>query len=136
MPEQVASARLWCWNGSRLDYARAHPLMAVASELHTNALRHSASGGLCGRVRMEMEAYRGVFWLAVTDDGALPGRPTTAPEVGAGLGLRLVDRLADAWGWFGGGGGPLTVWAVVDPRGGAVPEPVRRAAVPEQRVAG
>lgn len=131
MPQQVASARMWCWNGSKLDHHRAYPLLAVLSELHTNALRHTASGSPCGRVRMEMEGYRGVFWLAVTDDGALPGRAPTIPEVGTGFGLRLVDRLAAAWGWFGRPGHPITVWAVVDPRGSASPAvPGRRPWVP------
>ena len=116
LPEQVASARHWCWNGTRLSYDRAYPLIAVLSELHTNALRHSASGRPCGRVRMEMEEDRGLFRVAVTDDGAPADAPHGIPEVGDGIGLRLVERLAAEWGWSGAPGHPLTVWAVVDPR--------------------
>jgi anti-sigma regulatory factor (Ser/Thr protein kinase) len=142
LPQQVASARLWCWHGTKLSYDRAYPLIAVLSELHTNALRHTASGGPCGRVRMEMEGYRGMFWLAVTDDGALPGTVPTVPDLGAGYGLRLVDRLAAGWGWFGLPGHPITVWAVVDPHGGGSPVPAgepavpARLEVPAQRAAG
>lgn len=139
LPQQVASARLWCWNGTRLSYDRAHPLITVLSELHTNALEHTASGGPYGRVRMEMEGYRGMFWVAVTDDGVLPGAQPTVPGVGTGFGLRLVDGLAAAWGWFGQPGGPLTVWAVVEPGGGArrmeVRGEVRQLEVPAQRAA-
>ncbi|MEE2049389.1 ATP-binding protein [Nocardiopsis tropica] len=116
LPEQVASARAWCRNGTRLGHDRAYPLMAVLSELHTNALRHSASGRPCGRVRMEMSESRGVFRVAVTDDGAPAGAPHSVPEVGGGFGLLLVERLAADWGWTGEPGHPLTVWALVDPR--------------------
>ncbi|MFD3684403.1 ATP-binding protein [Nocardiopsis sp. NPDC058631] len=150
LPEQVASARHWCRNGTRLSYDRAYPLIAILTELHTNALRHSASGQPCGRVRMEMAESQGSFRIAVTDDGARAGAPHSVPEVGDGFGLRLVERLATDWGWSGTPGHPLTVWAVVDPRAplgsdeaGPAPVPNRAPApggrapeVPAQRSAG
>lgn len=133
LPEQVVSAWVWCWKGSELSYDRAYPLIAVPTELHTNALEHTASGTTCGRARMEMEYHRGMLWVAVTDEGALPGRPLTVPEVGEGYGLRLVDRLAQTWGWCGENGGPLMVWALVDPRGHRGPGPERKWVIPKQR---
>ncbi|OLT27193.1 hypothetical protein BJF83_18540 [Nocardiopsis sp. CNR-923] len=45
LPGQVTTSRQWCWHGSGLSFDRAYPLLTVASELHTNALRHTASGG-------------------------------------------------------------------------------------------
>ncbi len=126
---------MWCWKSSELGYDRAYLLIAVLTELRTNALKHTASGTICGRVRMEMESYQGMFWGAVTDEGALPGRPSTVPEVGEGFGLRLVDRLAEAWGWCGGNGGPLMVWAMVDPRGQEEPGPERKWIIPGQHSA-
>ncbi|WP_017597137.1 ATP-binding protein [Nocardiopsis lucentensis] len=141
LPGQVGTARQWCWHGSGLSYDRAYALLVVLSELHTNALRHTASGRPFGRVRVEMERHGGLFRIAVTDDGVVgggAGEPSVPCVGGAGgvggggfggdgLGLRLVEELSRAWGWFGRPGSPLTVWAVVDPRGegvrGRVPHP-------------
>ncbi|WP_433699792.1 ATP-binding protein [Nocardiopsis sp. CA-288880] len=136
LPEQVASARAWCRNGTRLGHDRAYPLMAVLSELHTNALRHTASGRPCGRVRMEMSESRGVFRVAVTDDGALAGAPHSVPAVGGGFGLLLVERLAADWGWTGEPGHPLTVWALVDPRVPAHAGPLAASGHPGNSVPG
>ncbi|WP_232832105.1 ATP-binding protein [Nocardiopsis sp. FIRDI 009] len=136
LPGQVATARQWCWHGSGLSYDRAYPLLLVLSELHANALRHTASGRPFGRVRVEMERHGGLFQITVTDDGVVGGGvgEPSVPCVGGaggGFGLRLVEELSRAWGWFGRPGSPLTVWAVVDPRAeetrGRVPRP--RAAV-------
>ncbi|MFI6578985.1 ATP-binding protein [Nocardiopsis sp. NPDC050513] len=116
LPGQVATSRQWCWHGSGLSFDRAYPLLTVASELHTNALRHTASGGRFGRVRLRMERHGALIQVAVTDDGMCGGAAPTVPCLGGGYGLRLVEELSQAWGWFGRPGGPLTVWAVVDPR--------------------
>ncbi|MBB6118084.1 ATP-binding protein [Nocardiopsis algeriensis] len=113
-PQQVASARQWCLNGTRLGRGRAYPLLAVASELHTNALRHTASGSIFGRVRMRLARDGHRFRIAVTDEGTLGVFPRPVPEVGEGFGLRLVSGLAESWGWLGEPGFPITVWAVVD----------------------
>ncbi|WP_285729945.1 hypothetical protein [Nocardiopsis sp. ATB16-24] len=50
---------MWCWKGSELSHDRAYPLIVVLTELHTNALKYTASGTICGRSRREMESYRG-----------------------------------------------------------------------------
>ncbi|OLT27192.1 hypothetical protein BJF83_18535 [Nocardiopsis sp. CNR-923] len=63
-----------------------------------------------------MERHGALIQVAVTDDGARGGVAPTVPCLGGGYGLRLVEELSQAWGWFGRSGGPLTVWAVVDPR--------------------
>lgn len=122
-PQQVAWARQWCLNGTRFSRGRAYPLLAVASELHTNALVHTASGSIFGRVRMRLERDGHRFRLSVTDEGTLGVHPRPVPEVGEGFGLRLVSELAESWGWTGQAGFPITVWAVVDLgyRGGFAP---------------
>ncbi len=116
--------RAWCRNGVFVDPLRALRVEVVASELVTNALVHSASGRMGGRVRVEMEPLpRQLVRIAVTDDGPQPGQltclPRLSPEVDAlaacGRGLRLVDRLSVEWGWNGEPGTSLTVWAHIDP---------------------
>ncbi|WP_232832122.1 ATP-binding protein [Nocardiopsis sp. FIRDI 009] len=96
----------------------------VVSELVTNAVRHSASGGRCGRVKVTVEMLPGrVVLVSVTDDGARALRPITVPTLAnhmddaeeCGRGLRLVAALAEKWWWTGCRGGPLTVWALIDP---------------------
>ncbi|WP_150253410.1 ATP-binding protein [Nocardiopsis deserti] len=124
LPSQVRQMRAWCRNGVFVDPLRALRVEVVASELVTNALVHSASGRMGGRVRVEMEPLpRQLVRIAVTDDGPQPGQltclPRLSPEVDAlaacGRGLRLVDRLSVEWGWNGEPGTSLTVWAHIDP---------------------
>ncbi|WP_444961497.1 ATP-binding protein [Nocardiopsis sp. M1B1] len=123
--------RAWCRNGVSVDPLRALRVELVASELATNALTHSASGQLCGHIRVEMESLPGrLVRISVTDDGPRPGQivclPRLSSEVDAlaacGRGLRLVDRLSVEWGWNGEPGMPLTVWAHIDPYA-PVPDP-------------
>lgn len=73
----------------------------VASELVTNAVRHSA----CGpgeTITLEARVVGDCVRIAVRD----PGRSDEVPHVragtdsaGGGLGLRLVEQLARRWGW-------------------------------------
>ncbi|HEU4895478.1 MAG TPA: ATP-binding protein [Acidimicrobiia bacterium] len=82
---------------------RYDDVVLVVSELVSNSVRHGASEGIDvkvtnrnGRVRVE-----------VTDDG--PGFDASAPR-GEGLGLTIVERLADRWG-MQDSGQRFTVWA-------------------------
>lgn len=126
----VRRARRWAVQAARCGPGAAQVLVACLSELHTNALRHSASGFDGGRVRIEIERRRLIFVVAVTDDGPRVDAPFTVPhlhtpdaDIGPpligeyGCGLRLVDRLALYWDWTGVPGGPLTVRAVVSRQG-------------------
>jgi two-component sensor histidine kinase len=124
-PEQVGRIRTWCAQATRLDEGRATPVVLVVNELVTNAIAHSASGGRCGRVKVVVEVLPGDFVLvAVTDDGPAARQPATLPHVpgwsedlsDGGRGLLLVSRLSEKWWWTGCSGGPLTVWALIDPQ--------------------
>ncbi|MFC3521472.1 ATP-binding protein [Streptomonospora nanhaiensis] len=127
-PDQIRTARSWAWRSSGLGYDHADSLLLVLSELHTNALRHTASGLPGGTVRVDLERLpdRG-FRVSVTDQGPRPGAATTVPtpasaDLFAGLvteesgrGLDLVAALSRDWGWHRDDSGPgVTVWAEVD----------------------
>lgn len=127
----LKAARSWATHVVRTTLACAHPLLLSLSELHTNALKHSASGLPGGRVRIEIERRRRLFLLRVTDDGPRPGAPVTLPKVAArngaadaaempgegGYGLGLVEAMSLYWDFTGDPGGPLTVRAAFDRSG-------------------
>lgn len=124
-PEQVARIREWCRKATGFDEVLATPVALVASELVTNAVQHSASGGRFGRVRITVDVIPGdSVLMRVTDDGPRPGRPTTYPRVPdrseelstGGHGLTLVTALTKKWWWTNHPEGPLTVWAFIDPQ--------------------
>lgn len=123
-PEQVARVREWCRKATGFDEGLAAPVVLVASELVTNAVRHSASGNRFGRVRIAVGVMPGDFVLMrVTDDGPRADRPTTYPRVRdcseelsvGGHGLTLVSALSKKWWWTNHPNGPLTVWAFIAP---------------------
>lgn len=87
----------------------AEPVGLVVSELVTNAVRHA---GTLTTLRL-VPAEDGV--VVEVDDGA-GGQPRLLPPdgrtAGGGLGLAIVDRLADDWGCTGRTDGTgKTVWA-------------------------
>jgi anti-sigma regulatory factor (Ser/Thr protein kinase) len=95
-----------------LECARDDALL-VASELVTNAVRHSRCSE---RELLTVEAFcdEDRLSISVIDPGASGGRAevvTRAPENG-GLGLRVVQELAERWGAERGRDG-YTVWAEV-----------------------
>ncbi|MFB9203017.1 ATP-binding protein [Nonomuraea spiralis] len=110
-PACVATARrfvdrtLTSWTASDL----AFDVQLVVSELVTNAMRH---GG--GAVQLRLLFHRPELACVVTDHSETV--PVAAPaDVFAeyGRGLRLVDALCTAWGWFAPGGSRKLVWAVL-----------------------
>jgi anti-sigma regulatory factor (Ser/Thr protein kinase) len=91
----------------------------LASELVSNAVRHSGAGSAAA-IRLHARVSGGALRLSVTDGGggfsATADRPP--PGVGGGYGLFLVEQLADAWGVESVA--PTTVWLdlAVDQRAG------------------
>ncbi len=71
---------------------RSTDVKLVVSELVTNAVRHAAS---TKKVRVRVKANDEKIRLEVEDDG--PGFPP-ATSRGDGMGLTIIERLADAWG--------------------------------------
>jgi anti-sigma regulatory factor (Ser/Thr protein kinase) len=65
----------------------------MVSELVTNALRHGR-----GPVTLRLTADSDGVRVEVADRGSGPVLVNAAPGAEGGWGLRLVDRLADAWG--------------------------------------
>ncbi|WP_203884437.1 ATP-binding protein [Planotetraspora kaengkrachanensis] len=86
----------------------------VASELATNAIRHSSSGEAGGRFQVTVEAGDELLLLAVLDEGgpSCPQVQKAADEEMNGRGLRLVSELTASWGVYGDEGG-RTVWALL-----------------------
>ena len=81
----------------------------VLSELATNALRHGL-GDVVARASIDPDR---AIQLSVTDSGdELPAMLPVDPERIGGLGLRIVDQLASAWGVAPFPGGK-TVWATI-----------------------
>ncbi|MGI5349918.1 ATP-binding protein [Streptomyces sp. CA-250714] len=97
LPEEVGRARRWTRDVLH-DSPHAEDAALIVSELGTNALRHSASGGPNGSFHISLLRSPGAVVLAVTD----MGRATTKPHVenpdendAHGRGLGLVTALAN-----------------------------------------
>ena len=82
---------------------RYEDVMLVVSELVSNSVRHGASDGIDVRVT----AKAGRIRVEVSDHG--PGFSADDPR-GDGLGLAIVEKLADRWG-MKDGRHKFTVWA-------------------------
>jgi anti-sigma regulatory factor (Ser/Thr protein kinase) len=110
-PRTAVDARVWL--GTFLDgqVAPHHAADAtlVLSELATNALRHGL-GDVVVRAAIDPD---GAIQLSVTDSSDdLPKMLPADPARIGGLGLRIVDQLAAAWGVASFPGGK-TVWATI-----------------------
>ena len=81
----------------------------LASELVSNAVRHSGAGG-SAPIRLRARLSDGALRLSVTDPGYgfSPAAERPPPGVDGGFGLFLVEQLADAWGVESVA--PTTVW--------------------------
>jgi anti-sigma regulatory factor (Ser/Thr protein kinase) len=83
----------------------------LISELAANSLQHSDSGKPGGTVTVTVTVSPGKIVAEVADDGG-DGEPVlpepSGDEAECGRGLRLVQELSDAWGYFGGNGRLIT----------------------------
>ena len=88
----------------------ADDAVLLTSEVATNAITHTASGG---GGHFTVTVYRAGTWarVEVRDAGsaATPAARVHAPDAESGYGLGLVDLLASRWGHAGGGRGRV-VW--------------------------
>jgi len=77
----------------------AGDVMLLTSELVTNAIRHSGSAPL-DDVVVRVDPSDDVIHIEVLNPGPSfdPQVPATPSQTGTGLGLFLVDRLANRWG--------------------------------------
>jgi anti-sigma regulatory factor (Ser/Thr protein kinase) len=108
----VPTARAWL-----AEFLRDHDIHGaicddatlIASEMVTNALRHGTGGVV---IRVALTPGREIR-LAVTDSGdGMPQVQPKDPSRVGGLGLRIVEEIADDWGVSKFPGG-TTVWAVL-----------------------
>lgn len=119
----VARARSWLTRDRRLQDGRGFWIELVASELATNAVRHTASSEKYGRMGLSMEFLDSdTILLGLLDQGPKWGCPRSTPRVASqrpdemssgGRGLWLVDRIADFWWWEGQRGQPLYTRAMI-----------------------
>ena len=107
---QLAALRRWI-NGLLPDCPARDDTVAVANELASNAIRHTASGTHDGWFAVEITWYPGLVRVAVADCGGSK-EPTLIDDPGgeSGRGLFLVQRLSVAMGTSGDHHGRL-VWA-------------------------
>lgn len=87
--------------------AAAEDVLLMTSELVTNACQHAA-----GPYALVLTRHGPLVRVAVRDADDRPPvlRPRHVPPGPGGHGLRVVDRLATAWGCEPTDGGGKTVW--------------------------
>lgn len=99
-PSAAASARsaLLALEG-RLEPAAMDDIRLLVSELVTNSVRHSHTGG-GETIGLDVVVARGTVRVEVCDDGiGFEPRPRQPGQSKAGgWGLYLVEKLADRWG--------------------------------------
>jgi anti-sigma regulatory factor (Ser/Thr protein kinase) len=113
---EVGHARRWLRQAltGEADDRQIDEACLVTSELVTNALRH----GLGQVVVHTSLADDGIVQIAVTDwSEEAPRLLPVDPQRVGGVGLRVVEALAKAWGVAAFPGGK-TVWASIGPRAG------------------
>ena len=113
-PQEVRGARAFITRtlaaAGKADAVDSDAATLLTSELVTNAIGHSASGGPSGTVRIVVVDVPDGVLVEVTDDGSA-GTPVVRSDLMAqhGHGLYLVQQLAAQWGFLREPGG-TTVW--------------------------
>jgi anti-sigma regulatory factor (Ser/Thr protein kinase) len=97
--------------GGRLDAEAVNDVALVVSELVTNSVR-DATGGAARELGVDVGVVADHVLIAVSDRGSqiVPRAIPRGPAGTKGLGLLLVDRLAQSWGVARDGTGRTRVW--------------------------
>ena len=118
MPEHVSRARAFVADladRTALGRDTVDTAALLTSELVTNAMLHTSSGGSQGTVTIVVIDGPDGLMVEVIDDGS----PDRGPEVqgdryaSQGHGLFLVEQLASRWGYLPDAAG-TTVWFELD----------------------
>jgi serine/threonine-protein kinase RsbW len=112
-PEEIRNVRHFirqCIEGCPV----ADDVILLASELATNAVRHTASG-VDGTFCVLVQTASGSVRVEVHDLGSdsAPAIRHTSPPEESGAGLTLVDMISDRWGCHGSQLGRV-VWFEMD----------------------
>ena len=101
---------------AELDDGVLHNAMLLASELVTNAIRHSRSGAAGGSVLLVILQASDGIGVEVTDSGSADGTPVVKEHVFTceGHGLFLVEAVASHWGYRRAAEDGTTVWFWLD----------------------
>ena len=114
-PEQVRRTRTFVTRAvaaaGKGDSVDSDAATLLTSELVTNAIRHTASGGPAGTVTIVIVDVPDGVLIEVTDQGSSAGTPLVRSDLFAqnGHGLYLVQQMAAQWGFLREPGG-TTVW--------------------------
>ncbi|MEV4253306.1 ATP-binding protein [Spirillospora sp. NPDC049652] len=94
------------------DQNAVYVAKTVATELITNAVRHTRTASVLMRVYVG-EDGRPVIEVEDDSDARPKARPLTLDDF-SGRGLALIEGLAACWGWALREDGGKVVWAVLD----------------------
>ena len=114
-PEEVRRTRAFVTRtlaaAGKGDSVDSHAATLLTTELVTNAIRHTASGGPSGAVTIVIVDVPDGVLIEVIDDGSSAGSPVVKSDLMAqhGHGLYLVQQMAEQWGFLRDAGG-TTVW--------------------------
>ena len=97
-----------------LPAERLGDVLLMTSELVTNAIRHGGANGADDRIRVRAVRRGTRARIEVRDDGPGFRARSLDPPTEGGMGLELVDRLADSWG-TDRRGRTTVVWFEVEP---------------------
>ncbi|MEY9859737.1 anti-sigma regulatory factor (Ser/Thr protein kinase) [Catenulispora sp. GAS73] len=101
--ENVHEARVWTQHMLG-DALGAEDVVLVASELVTNAIRHTASGLPGGTLTLHLAVFTNRWRIRVDDAGGATEpqvRTVDDDEDEAGRGLAMVASLSSTWGFLG-----------------------------------
>lgn len=114
----VRQVRRWLSQSTHSTPTVGAAVIQAASELVTNALRHTRSGWPRGTTTVELLHRPSEITLRVSDDGPRdPNHPSVPRRIDAdelaesGRGLALVEKLAARWVWERRPDGGITVIA-------------------------